>query len=73
MSIGETLEKELQELINRVLDKREKQITRDEVKKIIRELIPIVEEKIDDKVSSTIRNHMRTLAQYILDTFKEED
>lgn len=65
-SIDKNSGKEIVEIIEKIIYEREKEITEEDIKEIIQEAIP----DIDELISKKIKQHFREISQYIFEKFK---
>lgn len=66
--LGEQLQQEIIDLVNETSKKVNRDITKAELKQIIKEVMPNIEEMI----AKQVKQHLRTIAVHILETTSEE-
>jgi histone H3/H4 len=66
--LGEQLQKEIIDLVNETTHKSNRDITKAELKQIIKEVMPNIEEMI----AKNVKQHLRSIAVNILEKTSEE-
>lgn len=66
--LGEQLQQEIIDLVNETAKKANRDITKSELKQIIKEVMP----NIEAMIAKQVKQHLRTVAVHILETTSEE-
>jgi len=71
MAIGDLLDKEIEEIVQRMISKNTEQLTKDDISSIIKELIPEIDTLIEKKVSMHVIKHLRAIAIFVLNNLQQ--
>lgn len=67
--ISEAFEQEISELVQSIVKDFNNEIDQKNIKKIIKQLLP----DIDEVISKQVKRHFVELAKYVIDNFKEKE
>jgi len=67
--ISEAFEQEISELVQSIVKDFNNEIDQKNIKKIIKQLLP----DIDEVISKQVKRHFVELAEYVIDNFKEKE